>query len=118
MKRPFTLNDFRKQLDRIARPNLIERMIRLMPGMGELAKTLKKDHLDHKRAIGRLSGMVDSMTPEERVNAKLIDKSRRRRIAKGAGVPPREVNDLLNQYNVIVSMIDEGDDRIGFFFRR
>lgn len=105
MGRPFTLGDFRKQLERMARPTVIERMIRLMPGMGELAKSLKEGHLNLKKDISRLSGMVDSMTPAERVNAKLIDNSRKQRIAKGAGVSPGQVNELLKQYEAIASMM-------------
>ena len=58
--------------------------------------------------MNRLFGIIDSMTPDERRNpSKVIDPSRRRRIAAGAGVQPNEVNDLVKQFDGMASMMKE-----------
>jgi signal recognition particle subunit SRP54 len=56
--------------------------------------------------MNRLFGIIDSMTADERRNpSRVIDQSRRRRIAAGAGVPPHEVNDLVKQFDGMASMM-------------
>jgi signal recognition particle subunit SRP54 len=55
--------------------------------------------------MGILFGMIDSMTPEEKKNPKLIDQSRRRRIAAGSGVEPHQVNEMVKQYDVMAQMM-------------
>jgi signal recognition particle subunit SRP54 len=56
----------------------------------------------------RLTGVIDSMTPAERRNpSKLIDQSRRRRIAAGAGVEPHQVNELVKQFDMMATMMKE-----------
>jgi signal recognition particle subunit SRP54 len=69
--------------------------------------------VDHEQDMKRLFGIIDAMTPEERRSpAKMIDQSRRRRIAAGAGVQPHEVNDLVKQFDamsqVMTSMAGKG----------
>ena len=102
-KGQFTLDDFRKQLNQIARPGLMQKMLGLMPGMGDITKLLQNG--DHEQDMKRLGGMSDSMTPAERHNPKLIDNSRRQRIAKGAGVSPQEVNELIKQFDSMASLM-------------
>ncbi len=102
-KGQFTLDDFRKQLNQIARPGLMQKMLGLMPGMGEMTKMLQSG--DHEGEMKRLGGMIDSMTPSERSNPKLIDNSRRQRIAKGAGVSPQEVNELIKQFDSMAALM-------------
>ena len=102
-KGQFTLDDFRKQLNQIARPGLMQKMLGLMPGMGDITKLLQNG--DHEQDMKRLGGMIDSMTPAERKNPSLIDNSRRQRIAKGAGVSPQEVNALIKQFDSMASLM-------------
>lgn len=102
-KGQFTLDDFRKQLNQIARPGLMQKMLGLMPGMGDITKLLQNG--DHEQDMKRLGGMIDSMTPAERHNPRLIDNSRRQRIAKGAGVSPQEVNELIKQFDSMASLM-------------
>ncbi|MEW4451590.1 signal recognition particle protein [Bremerella sp. JC817] len=102
-KGQFTLDDFRKQLDQIARPGLMTKMLGLMPGMGEMSKMLQGG--DHEKEMKRLGGMIDSMTAAERNDPKVIDNSRRQRIAKGAGVSPQEVNELIKQFDSMASLM-------------
>ena len=99
----FTLDDFRRQLDEISRPGLLERLLGILPGMGEMTEMLRTE--EHAREVRRLGGMIDAMTPAERQAPTLIDLSRRRRIAKGSGVSPREVNELIKQYDSMASLM-------------
>ncbi len=96
-KGEFTLDDFRKQLQQIKKLGPVQKVLSLLPGMGQL-KDLMHD-LDAEGDMRRLGGIIDSMTPEEKRNPKLIDQSRRRRIAAGSGVEPHEVNELVKQYD-------------------
>jgi signal recognition particle subunit SRP54 len=99
----FTLEDFRKQLQQLSRPGLMQKFLGLMPGMGELTSML--DQADTEKDMRRLYGIIDSMTPAERRNPKVIDASRRRRIASGAGVMHQEVNELLKQFDGMASIM-------------
>ncbi len=96
-KGQFTLVQFRDQLQQIAQPGLMQKMIGLMPGMGGLTEAMQGE--DTESAMKRLMGVIDSMTPQERCNPKLIDPSRRHRIAKGAGVAGHDVSGLLKQFD-------------------
>ena len=99
----FTLDDFRKQLQQLSRPGLMQKFLGLMPGMGELKSML--DQVDAEKDMKRLFGIIDSMTPAERRNPKLIDPSRRRRIATGSGTQHQEVNELLKQFDGMASIM-------------
>ena len=80
----FTLEDFRGVLEKIAKPGLMQKMMGLMPGMGDFKKMM--DGADTDGEVRKMLGMIDSMTPAERRNPKIIDMQRRNRISKGAGV--------------------------------
>jgi len=103
MQGEFTLEDFRKQLSQIAKPGLMQKMMGLMPGMGEINKMM--GDVDMEKDTKRLFGIIDSMTPNERRNPKIIDPSRRQRIALGAGVQHNEVNDLIKQFDGMASIM-------------
>ena len=70
----------------------------------ELARAAQSATVDERR-IGRLEGIIDSMTPQERAKPELLKASRKRRIAAGAGVSVQEVNQLLNQYEQTQKMM-------------
>jgi signal recognition particle subunit SRP54 len=94
----FTLDDFRKLLNQTRRMGPLGKVLSLMPGMGALREMLSDS--DAEADLNRLGGIIDSMTPEERRNpSRVIDPSRRRRIAAGAGVDPAEVNGLVKQFD-------------------
>ena len=98
----FTLDDFRKQLAQISRPGLMKKMVGLLPGMGEM-NNMMGDVDENEFKV--LFGMIDAMTPDERKNpSKVIDPSRRQRIAAGAGVEPNQVNDLVKQFDGMASL--------------
>jgi signal recognition particle subunit SRP54 len=92
----FTLDDFRKQFAMIAKMGMKD-MISRMPGMAEMVP----EGEDPEVALKRVQGMIDSMTKKERADPDMIDTPRRRRIAKGAGVEPHEVNQFLKQFDQV-----------------
>ena len=101
----FTLDDFRNQLAQIAKPGLMQKMMGLLPGMGEINKMMEGE--DTEGQMRRLFGIIDSMTPDERRDPKIIDPSRRKRIAAGAGVQAHEVNELVKQFDGMASIMKQ-----------
>ncbi len=95
----FTLDDFKDQLLKMAQPGLMQKMMGLMPGMGEMQKMLEQE--DTEGGIKQTIGIINSMTAGERRNPKIIDPSRRNRIAQGAGVQAADVNQLVKQYDMM-----------------
>jgi signal recognition particle subunit SRP54 len=105
-KGEFTLDDFKKQLGQISKLGPIQKVMSMIPGMGGMAKMLGDQNPDMD--MRRLVGIIDSMTPDERSNPKkTVDQSRRSRIAKGAGVEPHEVNELVKQFDAMAGMMKE-----------
>lgn len=99
----FTLEDFRGVLDKVARPGLMQKMMGLLPGMGEINKLMAGSDTDGE--VRKLMGIIDSMTPDERRNPNQIDTPRRNRISRGAGVAPNQVSALVKQYNMMAPMM-------------
>jgi signal recognition particle subunit SRP54 len=96
----FTLDDFRKQFEQIKQMGMRDVLSR-MPGM----EGMIPDGEDPEESIGRIQGMIDSMTKEERRNPDLIDLSRRRRIAEGSGTEPHEIKQFINQFDQIRTLM-------------
>jgi signal recognition particle subunit SRP54 len=108
-KNAFTLDDFRKQLKTIRKMGPLESLIGMIPGMGAM-KGLADQKPDEKQ-MGRVEAIICSMTPEERRNDRIINGSRRRRIATGSGTSVPEVNRLLKQFTEmkkVLAMIGSG----------
>ena len=103
-KGEFTLDDFRNQMQKIAQPGLMQRMIGLMPGVPKEFKEMLGSE-EASSEIRRQMAIIDSMTPSERQNPKIIQVARRQRIAKGSGVEPKQVNDLIKQYDMMKPML-------------
>ena len=74
-----------------------EELLGMIPGMGAKMKQVKEAAPDEKE-LGRIVAIIDSMTRKERADAKLINGSRRKRIAAGSGTTVQDVNRLLKQY--------------------
>ena len=102
-KGDFTLAEFRGVLEKIAKPGLMQKMMGLMPGMGDFKKMMDGEDTDGE--VRKMLGMIDSMTPAERKNPKLIDTPRRNRIAVGAGVAPSMVTGLIKQFGMMAPMM-------------
>ncbi|MFG3705102.1 signal recognition particle protein [Micromonospora sp. NPDC047670] len=91
----FTLEDFLDQLIAVRRMGPIANVLAMMPGMGQMKDQLAE--LDDKH-FDRVTAIIRSMTPGERSNPKIINGSRRARIANGSGVTVMDVNQLLNRF--------------------
>jgi signal recognition particle subunit SRP54 len=92
----FTLDDFRDQLRQVRKLGPLQQVLGMLPQTGPF-KGLDKVQVDEKQLL-HVEAIINSMTPRERANYKIIDGSRRRRISRGCGRPVSEVNRLLKQY--------------------
>jgi signal recognition particle subunit SRP54 len=91
----FTLEDFLDQLIAVRRMGPIANILGMMPGMGQMKDQLAE--LDDKH-FDKVAAIIRSMTPGERTNPKILNGSRRARIANGSGVTVMDVNQLLNRF--------------------
>ena len=91
----FGLADFLQQMQMVRKMGPLSKVFGMLPGMGDL-----KDRIAgiDERDVDRIEAIIQSMTPAERDNPKIIDGSRRARIAKGSGVEVSEVNTLINRF--------------------
>jgi signal recognition particle subunit SRP54 len=91
----FTLDDFLEQMQQVRKLGSMSKIMGMLPGMGQFREQL--DNFD-EREIDRIQAIIQSMTPAERANPKLIDGSRRARIAKGSGRQVSDVNSLVDRF--------------------
>jgi signal recognition particle subunit SRP54 len=91
----FSLEDFLEQMQMIRKLGPIKNLLGMMPGMGQMRQQI--DDIDD-RDLDRVGGIINSMTPEERRTPKIINGSRRARIARGSGVSVTEVNNLVTRF--------------------
>ena len=91
----FTLEDFLDQLIAVRRMGPIANILGMMPGMGQMKDQLAELDDSH---FDRVTAIIRSMTPGERTNPKIINGSRRVRIANGSGMTVMDVNQLLNRF--------------------
>lgn len=103
-KGEFTLDDFKKMLGQTKKLGPLNKIMSMIPGMSGMADML--GDVDAEDQMRGLLGIIDSMTPDERRNpSRVIDQSRRRRIAAGAGVEPHQVNELVKQFDGMADMM-------------
>ena len=95
-KQEFTLEDFKKQLAQMKKMGSLSQILDSLPS-GGIYKGLSKAKIDDKKIV-YYEAIISSMTSQERENPKIINGSRRRRIARGSGRPVIEVNQLLKQF--------------------
>jgi signal recognition particle subunit SRP54 len=93
-KEQFTLDDFLEQMKQVRRMGPIGNLLRMMPGVGQQLGSLNVD----EKELDRLEAIILSMTREERADPKIIDGSRRRRIARGSGTSVQAVSQLVKQF--------------------
>ncbi|NUT01911.1 MAG: signal recognition particle protein, partial [Hamadaea sp.] len=101
---------FLDQLIAIRRMGPIANMLKMMPGMNQMKGQL--DELDDKH-FDRVTAIIRSMTPAERANPKIINGSRRARIATGSGVTVMDVNQLLNRFTDAQKMMKQMGGMMG-----
>lgn len=105
-KNEFTLDDFLSQLNQVRKLGSFENILGMIPGMGGLKKKLGDVDIDmNGKEIKHIEAIIRAMTPEEKRNTKIINGSRRKRIAMGSGTKVQEVNKLLKQFDEMKKMM-------------
>jgi signal recognition particle subunit SRP54 len=104
MKGQFNMNDLRMQLDQMLKMGGMEGMMQMMPGMNKMAKQVEQSGFDDK-AIKRQIALIQSMTKKERANPQLLQASRKKRIAAGAGMEVSDLNKLLKMHRQTADMM-------------
>ncbi|WP_419926766.1 signal recognition particle protein [Candidatus Poriferisocius sp.] len=97
----FTLDDFLEQMRQLKKMGSLQNLVGMLPGV---PPELRKAEIEDER-IARVEAIICSMTPQERAAPRLIDGSRRQRIAAGSGVRPSEVSQLLRQFSEVQRMM-------------
>jgi len=100
-KQEFTLEDFYDQLQQIKKMGPLDQLLGMIPGIGSQIKDVKVDD----GSFTRIEAIINSMTLQERRNPKILNGSRRRRIALGSGTRVQDVNQLLNQFGQMKKML-------------
>ena len=101
----FDLEDFRDQMQQIKRMGGLGSLMDKMPGMGQMSQQVG-NQLDDGQ-VRRQVAIIDSMTPDERRRPDVINGSRKRRIAAGAGIQVQDVNRLLKQHKQMQKMMKQ-----------
>lgn len=96
VKGELDLDDFLKQLQQIKKMGPLTQILDMIPGMNQLSKDLQPDVTDQQ--FKRIEAIISSMTARERHDPRIINASRKRRIARGSGTNVTEINDLLTQF--------------------
>jgi signal recognition particle subunit SRP54 len=97
----FTLDDFLEQMQTVRNMGPLQGLLKMIPGLGQQMGGLQVDD----RELDRLQAIITSMTPAERANPKMIDGSRRRRIAAGSGTTVQAVSRLVKQFGQMQKMM-------------
>ncbi|WP_310962855.1 signal recognition particle protein [Nocardioides terrisoli] len=100
----FTLHDFLEQMQQLRKMGSMTKMLGMLPGMGQFREQL--ENFD-EREIDRIQAIIQSMTPAERENPRMIDGSRRSRIAKGSGRSVSDVNGLIERFGEAKKMMEQ-----------
>jgi len=102
LKAQFDFEDFLEQIQQIRKMGPLENLMGMIPGVGKAMKGISIDEKD----VDRMMAIVQSMTTEERRNPRLIDGSRKKRIAVGSGNSVQTVNQLLKQFATMQKMFN------------
>jgi len=103
----FDLEDFLDQLQHVRKMGPLGQLVDMIPGLSSVARRLPEG-VDEKQ-MKKVEAIVLSMTSEERRHPEIIDGSRRRRIARGSGTTPQDINQLLNQFREVQKLMKQLD---------
>ncbi len=109
-KEEFTFDDLREQIRKMRKMGPLENILSMLPGANKILKEIK---IDEKEFV-KVEAIINSMTPEERRNPKILNASRRIRIAKGSGTTVTDVNRLIKQFNEMKKMMKQLKHGKGF----
>jgi signal recognition particle subunit SRP54 len=105
VKGEFDLEDFRDQLQQLKKMGPVSQLLDMIPGMSQLTGDIAPDVTDQQMKV--IEAIINSMTPEERRQPRIINASRKRRIAMGSGTSVVEVNELLSQFRQMQRMMKQ-----------
>jgi signal recognition particle subunit SRP54 len=108
-KAEFDYNDFLEQMNQVKKMGGISDLLSMIPGMGRQLKDVEID----ENAMGRTEAIIYSMTKKERSNPDIINLSRKKRIAAGAGVDISDVNALVKQFDQMKKMMKQMSGMMG-----
>ena len=103
-KQEFDFEDFLDQMEQIQKMGSMEKILGMIPGMGNLKNQIGDVDMNGKE-MNRIKAIIQSMTVEERRNPQILNASRKRRIAKGSGTSVQEVNKLIKQLTEMRKMM-------------
>ncbi len=101
----FDLEDFLEQMQQLKKMGPLQQILEMLPGFQQIKGQLPEDVTE--KQMKRTEAIIRSMTPQERRDPRVIDGSRKRRIARGCGATVSEVNDLLNQFRQMQRMMKQ-----------
>lgn len=104
------LEDFLHQFQRVRDMGPLSQVLEMIPGLGAARRQLAAAEIDESQ-LKKVEAIIHSMTPKERHNPQIIDGSRRRRIARGSGTTPQDVNQLLNQWRQAKKLMESMSGR-------
>ena len=108
----FTLEDLRDQIRQIRRMGSLRDLLGMLPNVGPFKGLGQLNEVDDKK-LDYMEAIINSMTPKERRHTKVIDGSRRKRIARGSGRPVHEINMLLRNYDQMRQMMKGFKGKLG-----
>ena len=103
-KGQFNMNDLKSQLEQMQKMGGMQGLMGMLPGMGKISKQMEEANFDDS-VIRRQIALIQSMTKKERRNPQILQASRKKRIAKGAGMEVQELNKLLKMHRQMSDMM-------------
>ena len=103
-KNRFTISDLMKQMESLSQMGPMGELLKMIPGMGAMARQMG-DLGPAENEIKKMKVLINSMTPQERENDKILNESRLVRIARGSGTSLQEVNGFLNKFRQMEKMM-------------
>ena len=103
-KGQFNMNDLKGQLEQMQKMGGMQGLMGMLPGMGKIQKQMEESNFDDS-VIRRQIALIQSMTKKERRNPQILQASRKKRIAKGAGLEVQELNKLLKMHRQMADMM-------------
>jgi len=105
MENQFTLQDFLEQLQKIRKMGPVSQLLGMVPGMDRMKNQINQEEAEQR--MKRVEAIINSMTKAERNNPKILNASRRKRIATGSGVQVRDVNEVLKQFRDMQTLMGQ-----------
>jgi signal recognition particle subunit SRP54 len=104
-KGDFDMEDFLNQLRQVRKMGPLNELLGMIPGLGKALKGVDLEKLEAEKSLKYVEAIILSMTPEERRNPRILNASRKRRIAAGSGTDVQQINQLLSQHRQMQNMM-------------